>query len=157
MEKTTDQSMNVTKKKIIFICFANKSRSPMAKGLAQKMFPKEFHFDSAGIDTETTGGANFRAISAMGEYGVDLMSHLAKSITDVAISEFDHVIAMDSHVFDSVIRKYPDMEDRTILWEIEDPFYGTIRTYRSCAEEIFQKLNVFAASLGLSKLDSAEG
>jgi protein-tyrosine-phosphatase len=107
--------MSVINKKIIFICFANKSRSPMARGLAQKMFPMGFYFDSAGIDTETTGGANFRAISAMGEYGVDLMSHLAKSITDVAISEFDHVIAMDSHVFDSVIRKYPDMEDRTIL------------------------------------------
>ena len=76
----------------------------MAKGLAQKMFPKEFYVDSAGIDAETTGGANFRAISVMGEYGVDLMSHLAKSITDVAILEFDHVIAMDSNVFDSVMR-----------------------------------------------------
>ena len=124
----------------------------MAKGLAQKMFPKEYYFDSAGIDAETTGGVNFRAISAMGEFGVDLMNHLAKSITDVAISEFDHVIAMDSDVFHSVIRKYPDMEDRTILWEIEDPFYGTIKTYRSCADEIFQNLKVFAARLGLTEL-----
>ena len=89
----------------------------------------------------------------MGEFGVDLMNHLAKSITDVAISEFDHVIAMDSDVFHSVIRKYPDMEDRTILWEIEDPFYGTIKTYRSCAEDIFQNLRVFSTRLGLSKLD----
>ena len=124
----------------------------MAKGLAQKMFPKEYFFDSAGIDAETTGGANFRAISAMGEYGVDLMNHLAKSITDVAISEFDHVVAMDSNIFDSVMRKYPDMEDRTILWEIEDPFYGTIKTYRSCAEEIFQNLKVLLTTLGLSEL-----
>ena len=76
----------------------------MAKGLAQKMFPKEFCVDSAGTDSETSGGANFRAISVMGEYGVDLMSHLAKSISDVAILDFDHVIAMDSDVFDSVIR-----------------------------------------------------
>ena len=44
------------------------------------------------------------------------------------------------------------MEDRTILWEIEDPFYGTIKTYRSCAEEIFQNLKVFAARLGLTEL-----
>jgi protein-tyrosine-phosphatase len=129
--------MSTTDKKILFICFANKSRSPMAKGLAQKMFPRGFYVDSAGIDAETTGGANFRAISAMGEYGVDLMSHLAKSITDVAISEFDHVVAMDSNIFDFVIQKYPDMEDRTIQWHIEDPFYGTIDTYRSCAEEIY--------------------
>ena len=125
----------------------------MAKGLAQKMFPKEYFFDSAGIDAETTGGANFRAISAMGEYGVDLMSHLAKSISDVAISDFDHIIAMDSNVFDSVIRKHPDMEDRIIQWEIEDPFYGTIKTYRSCAEEIFQNLKVLLNMLGLSRLE----
>ncbi|MBP1746807.1 MAG: hypothetical protein H6Q54_1422, partial [Deltaproteobacteria bacterium] len=28
----------------------------MAKGLAQKMFPREFYVDSAGTDSETTGG-----------------------------------------------------------------------------------------------------
>jgi protein-tyrosine-phosphatase len=89
----------------------------------------------------------------MGEYGVDLMSHLAKSISDVAISDFDHIIAMDSNVFDSVIRKHPDMEDRIIQWEIEDPFYGTIKTYRSCAEEIFQNLKVLLNMLGLSRLE----
>jgi protein-tyrosine phosphatase len=156
MDKTTDQTMSTIKKKILFICFANKSRSPMAKGLAQKMFPRGFYIDSAGIDSETSGGANFRAISAMGEYGVDLMGHLSKSITDVAISEFDHVIAMDSDIFNSVIKAYPDVEDRTIQWQIEDPFYGTIDTYRSCAEEIFQNLRVFSARLGLSWLNSEE-
>jgi protein-tyrosine-phosphatase len=144
--------MSVINKKIIFICFANKSRSPMAKGLAQKMFPTGFYVDSAGIDAETTGGANFRAISVMGEYGVDLMGHFCKSITDVAISEFDHVIAMDSNLFDSVIKAYPEMRDRTIQWQIEDPFYGTIKTYRSCADEIFQNLKVFATGLGLTEL-----
>ena len=76
----------------------------MAKGIAQKMFPTGFYVDSAGIDAETTGGANFRAISAMGEYGVDLMNHLAKSITDVAISEFDHVVAMDSGRISGLVR-----------------------------------------------------
>jgi protein-tyrosine-phosphatase len=144
--------MSDINKKILFICFANKSRSPMAKGLAQKMFPGGFYVDSAGIDSETSGGANFRAISVMGEYGVDLMSHLAKNVTDVAISDFDHVIAMDSNVFDSVIKAYPDMGDRTIQWEIEDPFYGTVKTYRKCAEEIFQNLKVLITTLGLSEL-----
>ena len=144
--------MSDINKKILFICFANKSRSPMAKGLAQKMFPRGFYVDSAGIDSETSGGANFRAISVMGEYGVDLMSHLAKNITDVAISDFDHVIAMDSNLFDSVIKAYPDMGDRTIQWQIEDPFYGTVKTYRRCAEEIFQNLKVLVTTLGLSEL-----
>jgi protein-tyrosine-phosphatase len=124
----------------------------MAKGLAQKMFPRGFYVDSAGTDSETSGSANFRAVSVMGEYGIDLMSHLAKSITDVAISDFDHVIAMDSNVFDSVVKAYPDMENRTIQWEIEDPFYGTVKTYRRCAEEIFQNLKVLITTLGLSEL-----
>jgi len=125
----------------------------MAKGLAQKMFPKEFCFDSAGIDTETAGGANFRAISAIGEYGVDLMGHRAKSITDVAISEFDHIIAMDSTIYDSVVGKYPDLENRTMLWNVEDPFYGTIESYRRCAEEIYRNLVVLADRIGVSRLD----
>lgn len=144
--------MNTTNIKILFICFANKSRSPMAKGLAQKIFPGEFYFDSAGVDAETFGGANYRAISAMGEYGVDLMSHLAKSINDISISEFDHIIAMDNDIFTIVIQRYPDMEDRTIQWQIEDPFYGTIKTYRSCAKEIFQNLKILLTRFGLSEL-----
>lgn len=122
----------------------------MAKGLAEKMFPRDFSVDSAGIDSEASGGANYRAISAMGEYGVDLMGHRAKRITDVAISEFDHVVAMDSDIFNSVIKAYPDIEDRTIRWEIEDPFYGTIKTYRSCAKEIFENLKSLSARLELA-------
>ena len=122
----------------------------MAKGLAEKMFPSDFYVDSAGIDSEARGGANYRAISAMGEYGVDLMGHLAKNISDVAIAEFDHVVAMDSDIFNSVTKAYPHMKDRTIQWDIEDPFYGTIKTYRGCAKEIFENLKSFSARLGLT-------
>lgn len=125
----------------------------MAKGLAQKMFPSDFYIDSAGIDSEAAGGANYRAISAMGEYGVDLMGHLAKNINDVTITEFDHVIAMDSDIFDSVIKAYPDMADRIIRWEIEDPFCGTIKTYRSCAKEIFLNLKAFSVRIGLTRAE----
>jgi protein-tyrosine-phosphatase len=145
--------MSLVNHKILFICFANKSRSPMAKGLAQKMFPRELYVDSAGTDSETTGGANFKAVNVMSEWGIDLTSHLAKSITDVAISEFDHVIAMDSNIFDYFIRKYPDMGDRTIQWQIDDPFYHPIGTYRNCAEEIVQNLRVLADRLGLPTAD----
>jgi protein-tyrosine-phosphatase len=126
----------------------------MAKGLARKMFPREFHVDSAGTDSGTTGSANFKAVSVMGEYGIDLTSHLAKSVTDVPISEFDHIVAMDSNIFDYFIRKYPDMEDRTIQWQIDDPFYMPIDSYRSCAEQIHHNLRVLSARLGLSTLDS---
>jgi len=75
----------------------------MAKALARKMFPREFYVDSAGTDSETTGGANFKAVNVMSEWGIDLTGHLAKSITDIAVSEYDHVIAMDSDIFDYFI------------------------------------------------------
>ena len=125
----------------------------MAKGLAQKMFPGEFYIDSAGTDSETTGCANFKAVNVLSEWGIDLTGHLAKSINDVDISEFDFVVAMDNHVFDSVIRKYPYMEDRTIQWQIDDPFYHPIGTYRICAEEIVQNLKSLADKIGLFRLD----
>jgi protein-tyrosine-phosphatase len=141
--------MSFINKKILFICFANKSRSPMAKGLAQKMFPSEFYVDSAGTHSETTGGANFKAVNVMSEWGIDLTGHLAKSINDIAISEFDHVIAMDSDIFNYFIRKYPDMADRTIQWQIDDPFYHPTGAYRRCAEEIVQNMRVLADRLGL--------
>ncbi len=125
----------------------------MAKGLAQKMLPEKFYVDSAGTDSETTGNANFKAISVMREWGIDLTGHIAKSIADVALSEFDHIIAMDRDIFDYFITQYPGMEDRTIQWQIDDPFYYPIGAYRSCAEQIVQNLKTFANKLGLSGLD----
>lgn len=119
----------------------------MAKGLAQKMLPAKYYVDSAGTDSETTGGANFKAISVMREWGIDLTGHLAKSIADVAISEFDHIIAMDCDIFDYFITQYPDMEDRTTQWQIDDPFYHPIGTYRRCAEEIVRNLKALADKL----------
>ena len=141
--------MTSTNIKILFVCFANKSRSPMAKALAQKMSSGRLYVDSAGIDSETSGGANFRAISVMGEYGVDLMGHLAKGINNIPISKFDHVITMDHNVFNSIIQKYPGIVDRTIQWQIEDPFYGTVDSYRVCAEEIFNNLKILLSRLGM--------
>jgi len=125
----------------------------MAKGLAQKMFPEKFYIDSAGTDSETTGGANFKAISVMREWGIDLTGHLAKSIADVVISDFDHIVAMDHDIFKYFIARYPGMEDRTIQWQIDDPFYHPIGTYRSCAEEIVQNLKTLADKLGFLGLD----
>jgi len=125
----------------------------MAKGLAQKMFHEKYYIDSAGTDSETTGSANFKAISVMREWGIDLTGHLAKSIANVAISEFDHIIAMDRDIFDYFITHHPDMEDRTIQWQIDDPFYHPIGTYRRCAEEIVRNLTALVDELRLSGLD----
>lgn len=148
--------MSTTGKKIISICIANQSRSPMAKSLAQKMFPREFHFDSAGTDASTSGGANPRAVTVLSEYGIDLTGHLSKHINDVAIEEFDCVVTMDSFVFECVIREFPGVRNRIIRWEIEGPFYGTTDSYRSCAQEIHKNLGILAYRLESSSLDSAE-
>ena len=128
----------------------------MAKSLAQKIFPKEFYFDSAGTDAGANIGANKRAISVMNDYGIDLTSHLSKDLTDVNVVEYDYIVALDSYVFEYITQEYPNIRNQMIKWQIEDPYYGTIDTYKRCAEEILENLRVLSNKLGLSQLGSID-
>ena len=62
----------------LFVCTGNTCRSPMAEGLAKKMFPK-YDFSSAGLFVNPTDSVSKNSVLAMKNYGIDITKHINKN------------------------------------------------------------------------------
>lgn len=121
---------------ILFVCIGNICRSPMAAGIAQKMYPEKFIVESAGISPYGDKAAS-EAIEVMQrEYCVDISHHQPQSVTSVPLGNFDYVIALDHQVFDHMKMYFHFLREKLIKWDIDDPFTKDIEIFRECARDI---------------------
>lgn len=84
-------------KKILILCTGNSCRSQMAEGLGNSLKGNEYTFYSAGTKTH---GLNQNAVKVMAEIGIDIKSHVSKTIEDLDKNiQFDVVITVcsDAH------------------------------------------------------------
>jgi arsenate reductase (thioredoxin) len=79
------------KKKILFLCTGNSSRSQMAEGWMRHLRNDEFEAYSAGIIPK---GVDPLTIKAMAEVGVDISAQKSKDIDSLGEVEFDYVITL---------------------------------------------------------------
>ena len=137
----------VTNMRILFVCYGNMCRSPMAEGLARKMLARQADVESAGTNAHS-GNASSHAIEVMhASFGVDISSHRSRNVRDVAVNDFDYVVAMDDTVADDLRSMYPDINPRLITWEIDDPIGRGVEAYESCVREIQKHVEDFSTYL----------
>lgn len=79
------------KKRVLFVCTQNSSRSQMAEGLLRNLYPDRYEVYSAGTDPYRV---NPFAIKAMQQVGVDISSHYSKSVDEFAGLNFDFVVTV---------------------------------------------------------------
>jgi len=132
----------------------------MAEGLFKKMIAEHGKTDdikviSAGISSGF-GPAQSHATEVMRELGIDISPHRAKQFTAKMADGTDLIITMDKYVKDTIIEDFPGAEKMVYTlkefafgkvrddddFDIEDPFGGPIETFRKCAEEIAEVLEV---------------
>lgn len=126
--------------KILFVCYGNKCRSPMAEGIAKKMLKGKAYVKSAGI-AAWGSNASEDAIKVMKkEFGIDISGHNPTDITDISINNFDYILTMDPYIdtyIKKYIKKYYQIESNKIIsWNIDDPYGGSIDDYKKCAETL---------------------
>lgn len=121
---------------IVFICYGNACRSPMAEGLAKHLLGDDIRIESAGL-APILNGATSDAIEVLRElFDVDISHHMARSVANIQIGLFEHIIVLDAYVHESLKKRYPSLSEKLILWDIEDP-YGRDRTaFQKTAEKI---------------------
>lgn len=100
MENKTDVSWDggARKKRVLFICTHNASRSQMAEGWLRALKGDRYEVYSAG--TEPTG-VHPCAIAAMAEVGIDIRSHRSKGLDSVRDLSFDEVVTVCDHARES--------------------------------------------------------
>jgi len=79
------------KKKVLFLCTHNSSRSQMAEGIMNQFLGDRYQASSAG--TQVTEVNSF-AKEAMKEIGVDIGSHYSKHLDEFKDKDFDHVVTV---------------------------------------------------------------
>ncbi len=77
------------KKKVLFLCTENSSRSQIAEGILRHLWGDRFEVESAGT---RPSGVNPVAIKVMAEIGIDISGHRSKSVEEFQGMNFDFVI-----------------------------------------------------------------
>jgi protein-tyrosine phosphatase len=128
---------------ILFVCYGNTCRSPMAEGLAKKKADEKVVIESAGI-VSVFEGAQDEAIAVMKEfYEVDIFSHRTRNVIDLDINRFDWILPLDSYVFEFLKLNFSQLRDRMVLWEIMDPFGRGLEMFKKCAKSIQEHIDQY--------------
>jgi arsenate reductase len=79
------------KKRVLFLCTANSSRSQMAEGIVNNFFGDKLEAFSAGTQASFV---NPMAIEVMKEIGIDISKHRSKNLSEFEGQNFDYVITL---------------------------------------------------------------
>lgn len=79
------------KKKVLFLCFHNSSRSQMAEGLLRAMHGDRYEVYSAGVKATSVDP---RAVLVMGEIGIDISSQRSKAMNEYRGILFDLAVTV---------------------------------------------------------------
>ena len=86
------------KKRVLFVCTHNASRSQMAEGLLRALRGELYDVYSAGTDPTEVHPS---AIAAMAEIGIDIRGHHAKGLDAFRDVVFDDVVTVCDHAQES--------------------------------------------------------
>jgi arsenate reductase len=121
------------KKKILFVCVENASRSQMAQGFAETHGQGKIEVYSAG--SRPSSQVDPLAIEVMKEKGIDLSARRPKGLNDLPPIEMDYLITMGCEEACPAIPA-----KKVIAWEIPDPKGKSLDAFRNIRDIIEEKV-----------------
>ena len=100
--------------KIVFLCYGNICRSPLAAGLAQQRLGG-VNIASAGFHQQEGRSCPEKIRRIGNSFGLDLSGHRSRRVTHELLANADLVIAMDKENLDRLHHEFPEILDRTTL------------------------------------------
>ena len=153
--KRTTTGDAVTDLRVVFVCWGNICRSPMAERVAQRMAEEQglsgVEFTSAATSSEELGAPiDRRAEAVLREQGYRVDGHKAHRITREEIENADLVIAMENIHVTRMMGLAPEASNVSLLTDydpdaergsgVPDPWYGT-------AEGFYDTLTAIQAAM----------
>ena len=128
---------------VLFLCFLNSIRSPMAEGLMKKHYGDKVYVQSCGI---SKGDIDDLMVAVMKEVGVDKSGHTARSLDDIEDKSYDTVIAFTADAGEAARAVFEGSDTEIIVWPTPDPTSGELdvrammNNYRSVRNFIENRL-----------------
>jgi len=129
------------KRRVLFLCTHNSSRSQMAEGFLRALAGDRFEVASAGTEAR---GVNPMAVQAMAEAGVDLGRHASKTLDRFVGEPWDYVITVCDSA-NEACPVFPAAATR-LHWSFDDPSAARgseadrLAVFRRVRDEIKSKL-----------------
>ncbi len=132
------------KKRVLFLCTANSSRSQMAEGLINHFLGDKIAAYSAGTEATCVNPA---AIEVMKEIGIDISRHQSKNLTAFDGQSFDYVITLCGNANETCPLYIGGIKKTHIGFDDPTKTKGTkeevLREFRRVRDEIKEKLTAF--------------
>lgn len=128
---------------LLFVCYGNICRSPMAEGLAKEILGDEFHVESAGVHPIYGNLSKEAALVMQDLFKIDISHHTPKHVEDALARNFNYIIALDSSVYELLKDLHQVSPELMTLWEIEDPYSQPLAVYKRCAKRLHHHLSNF--------------
>ncbi len=140
-------------RRIVMVCTGNTCRSPMAEALMRHALLargiKDVSVSSAGTSAFPGDRASVEAQRAMASRGLDIATHRAQNLSDVALDEALVLCMADSHLR-AVKRLSPDADARMLMacagltGNVPDPFGQGQAAYENCANQMARAIELIA-------------
>jgi len=131
--------------KVLFVCSGNAHRSPLAQALLRKLRP-DLEVDSAGISPAIPISEEAKKYLAR-ENAEQYLKKVPESLDSKNLEEYDLIVSMEPRHKDVVLSKCPKCEDKTIVWDIEDPYFLPPEYAEGIYKQIKDKVTELAKSL----------
>ncbi|MGB0908642.1 MAG: low molecular weight phosphatase family protein [Maricaulaceae bacterium] len=128
---------------ILFVCYLNSIRSPIAEGLMKKHFGKDTYVQSAGM---AAAELDDLMVAIMSEKGVDMSAHNPRTLANLDDTSFDVAIAFTEAAGDAAKAYFAGQDTQIEVWPLPDPTAGSLdvraimNNYRSIRDNIEARL-----------------
>jgi protein-tyrosine-phosphatase len=99
---------------ILFLCYGNICRSPLAAAIAKRRFP-QVSFQSAGFHPSTGRQSPDFVLATARKLGLDLVEHRSKQVNAKRIDEADLIAIMDVRNRNSLKKEFPYALKKTLF------------------------------------------
>lgn len=135
-------------KSLLFLCYGNICRSPVAEQLAKRVL-KNLEIESAGFYEREGRSSPQNVISAANRMGIDLVHCSSRRVTDQQIERADLIFVMDATNYSDLVRKYPKAVGRTLLlgFFLEQPTVNILDPYRASDEKTWEVVSQISRAI----------
>lgn len=146
--------------KIVFLCYGNICRSPLAAGLAAQRL-SGVDIESAGFHQQEGRSCPERIQRIGNSFGVDLSGHRSRRVTREVLANADLVIAMDKENLNCLRREFPEVLERTTMFglfgnpptlAIADPYLADEELTQRICEQVRSSIDGLALWVANGKL-----
>lgn len=102
-------------RKVVFVCTANRCRSPSAEALLRADVGSEVAIDSCGLHATPGLPPPQETLYALKEYGLDLSAHRSRGVDEASLEDADVVIGFERHHVASAVVDHAVPSERAFL------------------------------------------